>query len=71
VINTDVLAVNADSLLRDTVRKILRRNTSYVPVVNEQNQLEGIVTRATLTNVVYDTIWGDGTELEEIVKAAD
>ncbi|TDQ40863.1 betaine/proline/choline family ABC transporter ATP-binding protein [Aureibacillus halotolerans] len=71
VLNKDVLAVNAESLLRDTIRKILRRNASYVPVVNDHNQLEGIVTRATLTNVVYDTIWGDGTELEEIVKAAE
>src|SRR5699024_6534035 len=60
VINTDVLAVNSGSLLRDTIRRILRRNAAYVPVVNDDNQLEGIVTRATLTNVVYDTIWGDG-----------
>src|SRR5699024_6350027 len=64
VMETEVFSVYSDSLLRDTVRRILRRGTSYVPVVNENQQLEGIVTRATLTNVVYDTIWGDGTELE-------
>lgn len=71
VMETEVFSVFSDSLLRDTVRRILRRGTSYVPVVNENQQLEGIVTRATLTNVVYDTIWGDGTELEEMVKATD
>lgn len=71
LLNEDVLAVNADSLLRDTVRKILRRNAPYVPVVDDDNNLKGIVTRATLTNVVYDTIWGDGSELEEIVKTAE
>lgn len=71
VMETKLFSVNAESLLRDTVSKILRRGASYVPVVNEQNQLEGIVTRATLTNVVYDSIWGDGTELEEIVKDAE
>src|SRR5699024_12557351 len=71
VINTDLLAVNSGSFLRDTIRRILRRNAAYVPVVNDDNQLEGIVTRATLTNVVYDTIWGDGTELEEIIKSAE
>src|SRR5699024_3133716 len=71
VMETEVFSVYSDSLLRDTVRRILRRGTSYVPVVNENQQLEGIVTRATLTNVVYDTIWGDGTELEEMVKATD
>src|SRR5699024_12867883 len=69
--NEDVLSVNADSLLRDTVRKILSRNAPYVPVVDDDNNLKGIVTRATLTNVVYDTIWGDGSELEEIVKTAE
>lgn len=71
VMETDIFSVYSDSLLRDTVRRILRRGTSYVPVVNEHHQLEGIVTRATLTNVVYDTIWGDGSELEEMVKATD
>ncbi|HLR65862.1 MAG TPA: betaine/proline/choline family ABC transporter ATP-binding protein [Virgibacillus sp.] len=71
VMETEVFSVYSDSLLRDTVRRILRRGISYVPVVNENQQLEGIVTRATLTNVVYDTIWGDGTELEEMVKATD
>lgn len=71
VVDVNVVSVYADSLLRDTVRKILRHHASYVPVVNNDNQLEGIVTRSTLTNVVYDTIWGDGTELEEIVKTVE
>lgn len=71
LINTDVLAVNSKGLLRDTIRRILRRNAAYVPVVNDENQLEGIVTRATLTNVLYDTIWGDGTELEELIKSTN
>ncbi|GAA0430372.1 betaine/proline/choline family ABC transporter ATP-binding protein [Lentibacillus halophilus] len=66
VMETDLFYVSEDSLLRDTVHKILRRGVKYVPVVDENQHLEGIVTRATLANIVYDTIWGDGTELEEI-----
>ncbi|TRM11536.1 betaine/proline/choline family ABC transporter ATP-binding protein [Lentibacillus cibarius] len=66
VMETDIFYVSEDSLLRDTVHKILRRGMKYVPVVNENRNLEGIVTRATLANIVYDTIWGDGTELDEI-----
>ncbi len=66
VMETDIFYVSEDSLLRDTVHKILRRGVKYVPVVNENRKLEGIVTRATLANIVYDTIWGDGTELDEI-----
>ena len=71
IMNKEVFSVYSDSLLRDAVRRILRLGISYVPVVNEHNQLEGIVKRATLIDVVYDTIWGDGTELDEMVKASE
>ncbi|TMN22748.1 betaine/proline/choline family ABC transporter ATP-binding protein [Lentibacillus cibarius] len=70
VMETDIFYVSEDSLLRDTVHKILRRGVKYVPVVDENRNLEGIVTRATLANIVYDTIWGDGTELDEIAATA-
>ncbi|MCM3740652.1 betaine/proline/choline family ABC transporter ATP-binding protein [Oceanobacillus luteolus] len=65
VMETDLFAVTEDSLLRDTVHKILRRGAKFVPVVDEENRLTGIVTRAALANLLYDTIWGDGMELED------
>lgn len=71
VMENDIFSVFQDSLLRDTVHKILRRGAKYVPVVDEQHKLAGIVTRATLANLVYDTIWGDGMELDEIAAAAE
>ncbi|QKY71428.1 betaine/proline/choline family ABC transporter ATP-binding protein [Lentibacillus sp. CBA3610] len=71
VMENNIFKVSQDSLLRDTVHKILRRGATYVPVVDEQDKLTGIVTRATLANLVYDTIWGDGMELEEITAAAE
>ncbi|APC48867.1 betaine/proline/choline family ABC transporter ATP-binding protein [Virgibacillus halodenitrificans] len=67
VMEKEFLYVEKDSLLRDTVHKILRRGVKYVPVVDEEKKLVGIVTRATLANLVYDTIWGDGFDVEEHV----
>ncbi|KKE79606.1 betaine/proline/choline family ABC transporter ATP-binding protein [Oceanobacillus caeni] len=71
VMETKLYSVFQDSLLSDTVRKILRHGAQYVPVVDDQHRLVGIVTRATLATLVYDTIWGDGTELEEIISVAE
>src|SRR5699024_10976157 len=59
VMETNVHKVKQHSLLRDTVRKILRNGKRYVPVVDEANRLTGIVTRASLANIVYDSIWGE------------
>ncbi|RYG73108.1 ATP-binding cassette domain-containing protein [Lentibacillus lipolyticus] len=71
VMEANIFSVAEESLLRDTVHKILRRGVKYVPVVNDAQQLTGIVTRATLANLVYDTIWGDGMELEEAAATAE
>ncbi|KZZ83620.1 betaine/proline/choline family ABC transporter ATP-binding protein [Bacillus sp. SJS] len=59
VLNTEVFTVQKDTLVRDTVRKILKRGMKYVPVVDENKRLVGIVTRASLVDIVYDSIWGD------------
>lgn len=71
VMNGEVLAVSKESLLRDTVRKMLRLGAKYVPVVDESHRIAGIVTRATLADIVYDTIWGDGLEIEETVASQE
>jgi osmoprotectant transport system ATP-binding protein len=69
VMDSEVLAVSKESLLRDTVHKMLRRGAKYVPVIDESHRIAGIVTRATLADLVYDTIWGDGLEIEEPVAS--
>lgn len=61
------LHVNRNELIRDSVRQILKRGVKYVPVIDENNRLIGIVTRASLVDIVYDSIWGD--ELAENVEA--
>ncbi|WP_026581271.1 betaine/proline/choline family ABC transporter ATP-binding protein [Bacillus sp. J33] len=63
VIETE-LTVNKDNLVRDTIRKILKKGMKYVPVVDQDHRLVGIVTRASLVDIVYDSIWGE----EEITQ---
>ncbi|MDO7267964.1 betaine/proline/choline family ABC transporter ATP-binding protein [Shouchella clausii] len=65
---TDVFTVQEQSLLRDTIHKMLRRGAKYVPVVNDQHQVAGIVTRTSLADIVYDTIWGDGMDFDELTE---
>jgi osmoprotectant transport system ATP-binding protein len=65
VVNADVFKVNKDVFVRDVIHSILKRGIKNVPVVDEENQLVGIVTRASLVDMVYDTIWGDDESLTE------
>ncbi|MGX7395522.1 betaine/proline/choline family ABC transporter ATP-binding protein [Carnobacterium mobile] len=64
IMSTKVYFVRKGTLLRDTVQRILKRGFKNVPVVDDHNRLIGIVTRASLVDIVYDTIWGDGDESE-------
>lgn len=51
--------VAKDTLVRDTIRVILKKGVKYVPVTDHEHRLVGIVTRASLVDVVYDSIWGE------------
>ncbi|SIR73200.1 osmoprotectant transport system ATP-binding protein [Peribacillus simplex] len=69
VINTEVYSVKQDTLIRDSVQKILKRGFKYVPVVDHNKHLVGIVTRATLVDIVYDSIWGEEEDqMEEMAE---
>ncbi|KYD00180.1 hypothetical protein B4102_1192 [Heyndrickxia sporothermodurans] len=62
VLETEFFAVEKETLVRDTIRKILKMGMKYVPVVDRHKRLVGIVTRASLVDIVYDSIWGDVQE---------
>ena len=55
----DIYRVRIDSKLQDSVRTILKRNVRNVPVVDDDNTLIGLITRANLVDIVYDSIWGE------------
>lgn len=63
VLHEDIYTVLGGTLLRDTVRKILKRGVKYVPVVDEDRRLIGIVTRASLVDIVYESLWGEEKQL--------
>ena len=59
----DIYRVRIDSKLQDSVRTILKRNVRNVPVVDKDGEtLIGLVTRANLVDIVYDSIWGEVDE---------
>ncbi|WP_304598426.1 betaine/proline/choline family ABC transporter ATP-binding protein [Lactobacillus sp. CBA3605] len=65
IMTRDIFYVQSNSLIRDTVERILKRGFKNIPVVDDQHRLVGIVTRATLVDIVYDALWGDEEEDEE------
>ncbi|WP_282920229.1 betaine/proline/choline family ABC transporter ATP-binding protein [Ignavigranum ruoffiae] len=60
IMNPNVSALRKNGLLRDSVERILKAGYPYVPIVDQDRKLVGIVTRSTLVDVVYDSIWGEG-----------
>lgn len=62
----DIYRVRLDSKLQDSVRTILKRNVRNVPVVDsDERTLVGLITRANLVDIVYDSIWGEEQVNEE------
>lgn len=66
IMDCDIETVQTGALLKNTVLRILHNSVSYVPVVNQEDQLLGIVTRASLADLVYDSIWGENREQEDL-----
>ena len=69
ITKSSIFYVKKDALLRDTADRILKRGFKYVPVVDNDQKLVGIVTRASLVDVVYDTIWGDNEDDQDSAAA--
>lgn len=64
--------VKTTSYLRDTSEHILKQGYKSVPVIDDDNNLIGIVTRASLVNIIYDAIWGsDELDNPEGIKLPD
>lgn len=67
ILNKDVFYVKQSAYLRDTLQRILKRGLKYVPVVDEQNKVVGILTRASLVDIVYDVIWGEEPSITDVI----
>lgn len=64
IMQKEVYYVRSGVKLQDTVRTILKRNIRIIPVVDNQDHLIGVITRANLVDIVYDSIWGTNIEEE-------
>ena len=65
ILITKLSTVGLEEYLRDNFSRIMSRNKSYIPVINSDKKLVGIVTRSSLVNVVYEKIWGDKSPLKQ------
>ena len=65
IMDLDVFFIRQTALLRDAIQRILKRGLKYVPVVDENKKLVGILTRSSLVDMVYDTIWGEENSSNE------
>lgn len=70
ILNKNVFYVKEDKLLRDVLQRILKRGLKYVPVVDQQTRVVGILTRASLADIVYDVLWGDEASISEAIESA-
>ncbi len=70
ILNTEVFHVNQNTQLRHVLQRILKRGLKYVPVVDDQKRVVGILTRASLVDIVYDVLWGDEQTISEAVESA-
>ncbi|WP_235973652.1 CBS domain-containing protein [Peribacillus faecalis] len=63
---TDVDSVFEDTLLRDAARQMSIKSLRFLPVVNRNYRLIGILTRTNLVDAIYESIWGN-EEVEESI----
>ena len=66
----EVMFVREGTLVRDALQRILILGYKNIPVVDQDNHLIGLITRASVVDIVYDSIWQDADidELEEVIE---
>ena len=65
---TSARPLKETTLIQNQMRQVLKRAQSAIPVVDDQRHLTGVLTKATLVNLVYDIIWDQSTAQEEILE---
>ncbi|AZP04611.1 ABC transporter ATP-binding protein [Jeotgalibaca ciconiae] len=66
----EVMFVREGTLVRDALQRILILGYKNIPVVSEDDHLLGLITRASIVDIVYDSIWqgADLDEMEEVLE---
>ncbi|MGM0197997.1 betaine/proline/choline family ABC transporter ATP-binding protein [Enterococcus sp. DIV1314a] len=69
VLQIEVFYVKENALLRNTLQRILKQGLKYVPVVDDQKRVVGILTRASLVDIVYDVVFGEEETITDAVES--
>ncbi|HLS60136.1 MAG TPA: betaine/proline/choline family ABC transporter ATP-binding protein [Virgibacillus sp.] len=56
---TKMLTVTEGTFIRDAIRQILKKGEKYIPVIDKEKRLIGIITMASIVDMVYDSIWSE------------
>lgn len=64
---TSARPLKETTLIQKQMRQVLQRAQSAIPVVDDQRRLTGVLTKATLVNLVYDIIWDQSTAQEDLL----
>lgn len=70
ILNSTIFYVKETDLLRNSLQRILKRGMKYVPVVDQQKRLVGILTRATLVDLVYDVVFGEEQTVSDAIESS-
>jgi osmoprotectant transport system ATP-binding protein len=63
-------AVTVGQTVRQAVHLMAEQGAGYLPVVDEKNRLQGLMTRASLVDILTDVLWPDIKENGEPTAAA-
>ncbi|HHX75094.1 MAG TPA: ABC transporter ATP-binding protein [Firmicutes bacterium] len=62
--------VTVGQTVRQAVYLMAEQGAGYLPVVDEKNRLQGLMTRASLVDILTDVLWPDVKENGELTAAA-
>jgi len=68
IMDPDIRPLEEESLIQNQLQQVLKIGRSNIPVVNENKELTGIITKTTLVNLVYNLIWDQPIAQEQVLE---
>lgn len=57
--------IDIDTKIIDAIRDIYKLDVKNLPVVDKENKLVGLITRATIVDTIYNNLWGEEEDRQE------
>jgi osmoprotectant transport system ATP-binding protein len=64
-----VVAVRSEQTVREAVYLMAEHDVGYLPVVDDNNRLLGLMTRASLVDILTDVLWSEANDFNGITAA--